>query len=815
MDWVGHRGRLVIALLGLWASLGGGCGAYDAARLRKAAAPGLMPANGDGGQSDTGRAPDAGAADATTAAVSSDDAGVVVGVVDGGVSQDCASASTAEFASCSRPHALAACSNGKCLIVQCMAPWVDCDHRADNGCEATLDSLDHCGLCGARCALPHAQTACKQGKCALQGCLDGFGDCDAIAGNGCETTLDTTDHCGGCNTTCSALTNAAPGCAAGSCGVGQCLGPFGDCDHAAGTGCEQPLSSTTHCGGCGVACAPANATGNCDSGSCAISGCQGSNVDCNGLVGDGCEATLDTPAHCGACSAACELASHATAMGCSLQGGPRCVVDHHCPSGAVGCVEGAPEVGCEPGFGDCDGRVDNGCERRLDTLLDCGGCGKPCSMPNAISACVAGACQVVSCEPGFANCSGGGCTALGSDPANCGGCGMTCSGATPRCAGGKCTGQTCAATRADCNQMSSDGCETSLDDPTSCGLCGLHCGPYPHATPGCQNGRCKLGGCDPGFQDCDGAASNGCEVDVHTLEACGACNAVCMIAFAQESCSNGTCMLVQCDPGRADCNADASSGNAGNGCESSLDDPATCGSCGNDCRSLPNTQSGGCDAGKCQIVCKGGFGDCDGNTQNGCEADLATAKSCGGCGNDCTALPHVLSASCTGALCGNLSCQPGYADCDGITANGCERAVNTLTDCGGCNVACAPAHGSGDCSSGSCKVTTCDSGYDNCNGKATDGCEASLNATGTCGSCGNACSNGMVCQNGTCACTADAQCQSSSYSCCNGACVYTNSVCSLWPCPVPSTNKPLTDCGGCGAYCPVVGAFWCCGALGE
>jgi len=285
---------------------------------------------------------------------------------------------------------------------------------------------------------------------------------------------------------------------------------------------------------------------------------------------------------------------------------------------------------------------------------------------------------------------------------------------------------------------------------------------------------------------------------------------VCSIPFAQKSCSTGTCKLVQCDPGRADCNNDASAGSTGDGCESSLADPSSCGSCGNDCRELANVQSGGCNSGICQIVCKAGFGDCDGKPQTGCEADLSAAKTCGACGNDCSALPHVASASCTGTLCGYLKCQPGYADCDGNPLNGCERQTNTLSDCGGCNVPCALAHATSDCSSGSCAIKTCDSGYDNCNGSAGDGCEASLNDPHTCSSCSNACPTGNICQNGTCRCTADAQCQSSSYSCCDGACVFTNSVCSLWPCPIPSTNEPVVNCGGCGVDCRTVAAFWCC-----
>ncbi|MFI5305949.1 MAG: hypothetical protein ACHQ53_01275 [Polyangiales bacterium] len=808
---LGSRSRLraLLALGSAWALLAPGCAAYDAAKLGREA-PQAPSSSADSGVStrDSGHAADSG----RPSRVPVDDGGTLVGVTDGALRDECATSPTGEFASCQRPNSVAACAGDKCLIVQCTRPFADCDHDPQNGCEATLDTLDNCGLCGAKCAFPHAEASCAQGKCQFERCTGGYGDCDNNKENGCEIELRSTDNCGTCGLHCKAPTNAAPGCAAGSCGVGECLGPFGDCDRTAGNGCEQPLSTVAHCGACDQPCSPPNATGNCDSGACAVVACQGTHVDCNGLAGDGCEATLDTPEHCGSCSAVCELASHATTMACSTSPSAACVVDHRCPSGATGCTDGAPEVGCEPGYGDCDGRGDNGCETRLDSLSDCGGCHLACAMTNAISACVDRSCSFVGCEPGFADCGGGSCASLGSDPSHCGACGTMCSGSASHCAGGQCTDQTCASGKADCNKMAGDGCEASLDDPNSCGVCGLHCGPYAHASSGCASGRCKLASCDPGYEDCDGALSNGCEVDVHTLESCGTCGSVCAIPFAQESCADGTCKLVQCDPGRADCDNDASAGSAGNGCESSLTDPATCGSCDNDCRALPNILSGGCNAGACEIVCKTGFGDCDGKPQTGCEAVFAAAKSCGACGNDCTALPHVTSASCNGSVCGNLKCESGYADCDGNPQNGCERPTNTMTDCGGCNTPCALAHAASDCSSGSCAITGCDGGYSDCNGTSSDGCEASLNDPGTCGSCSNACGSGMVCQNGACACTDSSQCQSSSYGCCDGQCVFTNSVCSLWPCPIPSTSEPVLNCGGCGVDCRTVGAFFCCAA---
>lgn len=67
----------------------------------------------------------------------------------------CASATNAE----------ATCDGTRCGIA-CNAGFADCDARADNGCEAQLDSLDHCGACGARCVVPaNATGACRSARC--------------------------------------------------------------------------------------------------------------------------------------------------------------------------------------------------------------------------------------------------------------------------------------------------------------------------------------------------------------------------------------------------------------------------------------------------------------------------------------------------------------------------------------------------------------------------------------------------------------------------------------------------------------------------
>lgn len=707
---------------------------------------------------------------------------------------------------CMRDNAVTACVDGTCSLVQCVEGFVDCDGITDNGCEATLDTTEHCGFCNAPCELAHAETRCNAGTCELQACKGDYGDCDENPSNGCETSLTTLQSCGACGSACDPIDNGAPACLeTAECGVGTCLGAFGDCDKKPDNGCEEPLVGE-NCGGCGTTCEPDHALGSCDSGTCIVDGCDEGHHDCNGLPADGCEATLDTAQHCGQCGATCSL-PHAEALACSTGEPPSCVIDHECPEGATGCTDGALENGCEKGYADCNGVGSDGCEARLDTLVNCGGCGDACAIPNAITVCSeTGLCVQVGCEPGFGQCvADGPCVSLAGDEDNCGECGQECS-AGQECFGGVCSEADCDPGRADCDQNGT--CETDLISTGDCGLCDLSCGDYANATAVCSNaGRCDIGGCDDGFEDCDGAIHNGCEVDTRTLDACGSCTMGCQIAGAVESCDSGSCTFETCDPDRANCNEDGA--DLTDGCETNITLPENCGACGRKCVDLPNVLSGGCADKRCQIICEPGFADCDQNPNNGCEAELDTPGSCGACGTDCTDLPHVVSASCGEKGCDDLVCEPGFADCDGLTNNGCERSTRTLTDCGGCNVPCAPARATASCTTGACTITECSPGFANCDSATPNGCEASLGDPATCGRCNNACDPGWACTSGNCRCTSNAQCGEEE-ECCNGECINTNNVCSWWPCPVASTNRPTVNCDACNSDCRFGGAQWCC-----
>lgn len=73
----------------------------------------------------------------------------------------------------------------------------------------------------------------------------------------------------------------------------------------------------------------------------------------------------------------------------------------------------------------------------------------------------------------------------------------------------------CAAGLDDCNGFAGDGCETPLNTTANCGACGVACMPN-HAQGRCSvdamsRASCVIGGCSPGYRDCDGNVANGCE----------------------------------------------------------------------------------------------------------------------------------------------------------------------------------------------------------------------------------------------------------------------------------------------------------------
>ncbi|WP_263436629.1 CARDB domain-containing protein [Stigmatella hybrida] len=72
-----------------------------------------------------------------------------------------------------------------------------------------------------------------------------------------------------------------------------------------------------------------------------------------------------------------------------------------------------------------------------------------------------------------------------------------------------------------------------------------------------------------------------------------------------------------------------------------------------------------------ETPCAPGYGNCDGNPANGCETDLTSnVNHCGTCGNTCPGQDSTVGV-CMASQC-STACAPGRYDCDGNAANGCE-----------------------------------------------------------------------------------------------------------------------------------------------
>lgn len=80
----------------------------------------------------------------------------------------------------------------------CDAGWGNCDSMHPNGCETRLNTNTNCAGCGVSCSRANASASCSSGTCTLGSCNSGFSNCDGDATNGCEVNhASVQGACGG------------------------------------------------------------------------------------------------------------------------------------------------------------------------------------------------------------------------------------------------------------------------------------------------------------------------------------------------------------------------------------------------------------------------------------------------------------------------------------------------------------------------------------------------------------------------------------------------------------------------------------------
>lgn len=323
-----------------------------------------------------------------------------------------------------------------CIGTTCPEPYATCLDVPSFKCGTNLmNDPKNCGACGVSCEgfePINMSASCVQGACAFEcqikqdglGAVRVFKNCNGLLDDGCEIDSSSDpENCGVCGNKCK----EGEHCINGKCG---CSGGKVDC----GGRCVDVRFEDSNCGACGAVCTkpnpacspmPANTRYGCVSSACGALKCNSGYADCNddlneGCASDGCETKLATdPKNCGACGVVCGPEQECRDDG----NGPQCL-DLCEKSGLTKCT--------------------SGCRDLLADRFNCGGCGISCPNPraNQSTECHKGVCEL-ECLPGFADCNGDpndGCEVdLRVHPANCGACGMTCDfGAGQPCIDGKC-----------------------------------------------------------------------------------------------------------------------------------------------------------------------------------------------------------------------------------------------------------------------------------------------------------------------------------------------------------------------------------------
>jgi len=221
------------------------------------------------------------------------------------------------------------------------------------------------------------------------------------------------------------------------------------------------------------------------------------------------------------------------------------------------------------------------------------------------------------------------------------------------------------------------GCTQSPDTCTD----GSYCSDALECTLGCKaDADCKI---SPASPHC-AAARHQCVQCVVSTD-CG----------GMQKCSpSGQCVDgcdldagINCAGGKTCCNGL---------CLDTTSDALNCGACGTACSTVNGTPK--CSGSACSWSCAAGFAHCSGTNNTGCETNVKTSLThCGSCGTNCTIqVQNANNITCNSGSCTFSTCQMGFGNCDGNTANGCD------CQCGQSQQICCPPLNTCDYAGGHC-----------------------------------------------------------------------------------------------------------------
>jgi hypothetical protein len=348
---------------------------------------------------------------------------------------------------------------------------------------------------------------------------------------------------------------------------------------------------------------------------------------------------------------------------------------HRCAGGDT-CVAGTctpaqqqqqqPPTDQQPPAPTCTDGIQNGNE----TDVDCGGPSCPKCVEGRHCAtggdCATGVCTGGICVASAPTCSADVCGAQHGCPACA--LGKSCSGGAD-CASGHCSGGVCVQceSAANCTAAAAGSCQQAVCTSGTCGFAADDTN-VPASTT-CATGTCS-GGIPVVTFVAYGSPAGSTTCASSTTMSTPVCDGQGNVAQSQTNCSPYFC--------------------ADNTCQSSCSDPSGC-VAGDTClngQCVPRqcttaaqcpvaNGTGVCNQGICEVgSCSAGYADCDGKYATGCETNLNNSvQNCGTCGHPCGPVTNA-TAFCSSGTCGYV-CNPGFMDCNGNPADGCEFSGTT------------------------------------------------------------------------------------------------------------------------------------------